>query len=80
MKDLATPQQDMVIKIGQADPSRSLDEIITKAKKRSGKEVKFLALEEDYARLSTFSKGENFDSVGEAAYELTKDALDRSGY
>ena len=80
MKDLAAPQQDMVVKIGSADPSRPIDEIIGKAKKRKGKKVTFEALEEDYTRLSTFSSKEKFDTIGEAAYELTKDALDRSGY
>ena len=80
MKDLAVPQQDMVVKIGHADPTRPIDEIITKSKKRKGKNVSFLALEEDYTRLSSYSNNEGCESVGEAAYELTKDALDRSGY
>ena len=80
MKNLTQPQQDTVVRVGKADPSRPVDEIITKSKKRLGKKVTFMALEEDYARLSSYSSNENYESVGEAAYDLTKDALDRSGY
>lgn len=80
MQKLSNPQRNQVVKVGQTDPSKPIDEIILKAKSRTGKKITIVVLDEDYLRIGNYKDKEGTDSIEDATYDLTKKGLSSSGY
>ena len=77
---LSNPQRNQVVKVGQTDPSKPIDEIILKAKSRTDKKITIVVLDEDYLRIGNYKDKEGTDSIEDATYYLTKKGLSSSGY
>lgn len=80
MKKLSNAQINQTVKVGQADPSKNVKEIISRAKTRTGKKITIHVLDEDYIRIDNYKQSENVDNVEEATYELAKEGLKATGY
>ena len=80
MQKLSTEQQNQIVRVGSNDPSKSVKEIIEKAKKRAGKKVTTIFLDEDYLKIEKYSDKEGKDSISDAVHDLTKEGLGVTGY
>lgn len=80
MKKLSNDQINQTVKVGQADPSKNVKEIVSRAKTRTGKKITIHVLDEDYLRIDSYKQSENVDNIEEATYELAKEGLKSTGY
>ena len=80
MQKLSTEQQNQIVRVGSNDPSKSVKEIIEKAKKRAGKKVTTIFLDEDYLKIEKYSDEKGKDSISDAVHDLTKEGLGVTGY
>ena len=79
MKELSTTQQRQVVKVGANDPAKSVEEIIEKAKKRTGKKITTEFLDEEYLRIEKYTDKAGNSSVSDSVHDLTTEGLDAVG-